>query len=119
MSDQQSQVDALPGTWWPQNRGSWQAWECTLDASDVRLCHMWRASVTGGHESYWYGEVLCGALDQTDDETVQAGGPTAAAALRALAVEVRRVADAHAADAAALESLMSVDVEGDAREVGR
>jgi hypothetical protein len=35
--------------------------------------------------------------------------------LRALAVEVRRVADAHAADAAALESLML----GDAREVDR
>ena len=107
MSDAQAQVDALPGKWWPQSRGSWHTWDCTLGGSDVRLCHLWRASVTGEREPYWYGEILCGALDQTDDETVQATGPTAADALRALAVEVRRVADAHAADAAALESLLS------------
>jgi len=107
MIDTQAQIDALPGTWRPIHRGSWLAWECTLGGSDVRLCHMWRASVTGGRESYWHGEVLCGALDQLDEETVQATGPTAADALRALAVEARRVANAHAADAAALELLLS------------
>ena len=106
----QLEIDALAGEWRRQERklniAAPPMWYCSIRGCTAFLCY----------SGQWVAEFWSGPLAELDGEVVEANGPTAADALRALVVEVRRVADACAADAAAIESLVSGDAEGDAPE---
>ena len=102
MSALQLEVDALAGEWIQQERIPGitvpPTWHCSAGGGTAFLCY----------SGQWLVEFWSGTVVELDGEGIHANGPTAADALR-------RVADAHAVDAAALESLVS----GDAREVER
>lgn len=95
MSNEQEQVDALPGEWcqlwhesWRLDTGKRQSWQ--LDTGGLGVLSFWKVRLLLNDKGVWIAVAEPKGMDEVQSAHVDAAGKTARAALERLANELDR-----------------------------